>query len=64
MVAQTRTTPALQSLKFKDKLIGKAQSSDVLLKKVKVSFALLLTAYPSFRYSGRTLIAHRLGIAC
>jgi len=37
MVAQTCTVTALQSLKFKDKLIGKMQSSDVLLKKVKVS---------------------------
>lgn len=41
MATQTRTSTvsALQKLKFKDKLISKAQSSDALLKKVKVSTA-------------------------
>lgn len=32
--------PALQSLKFKEKLVGKSQSSDALLKKLKVNVTL------------------------
>jgi hypothetical protein len=35
MVSQ-RVMPQLQSLKFKEKLLGKTQSSDALIKKIKV----------------------------
>ena len=46
MVAQTRAMPLPRSLKFKDQLIEKAQSSEVLLKKVKVN-SLYTTAHRS-----------------